>query len=71
MSATPDPALLEEAAGWLVRFQSETLSVADRAAFERWRDRSAACRRLAPGRRHAAQFRPGAAGVGRAYAAAP
>lgn len=42
MSATPDPALLEEAAGWLVRFQSETLSVADRAAFERWRDRSAA-----------------------------
>ncbi|CAB3836889.1 MULTISPECIES: FecR domain-containing protein [Achromobacter] len=42
MSATPDTAVLEEAAGWLVRFQSETLSAADRAAFERWRGRSAA-----------------------------
>lgn len=37
MSATPETAVLEEAAGWLVRFQSETLSAADRAAFERWR----------------------------------
>ncbi|MGE8658048.1 MAG: FecR domain-containing protein [Achromobacter sp.] len=42
MSAAPDPALLEEAAGWLVRFQSETLSPSDLAAFERWRGRSAA-----------------------------
>ncbi|CAB3919596.1 FecR domain-containing protein [Achromobacter ruhlandii] len=42
MSATPDTAVLEEAAGWLVRCQSETLSAADRAAFERWRGRSAA-----------------------------
>ena len=42
MSAAPDSAVLEEAAGWLVRFQSETLSAADRAAFERWRGRSAA-----------------------------
>lgn len=42
MSAAPDAAVLEEAAGWLVRFQSETLSAADRAAFERWRGRSAA-----------------------------
>ncbi|WP_373790280.1 FecR domain-containing protein [Achromobacter insuavis] len=42
MSATPDTAVLEEAAGWLVRFQSETLSAADRAAFERRRGRSAA-----------------------------
>jgi len=42
VSATPDTAVLEEAAGWLVRFQSETLSAADRAAFERWRGRSAA-----------------------------
>lgn len=42
MRASPDPALLQEAAGWLVRFQSETLSAADRAAFERWRGRSAA-----------------------------
>ncbi|EGP47645.1 FecR domain-containing protein [Achromobacter insuavis] len=42
MSAAPDTAVLEEAAGWLVRFQSETLSAADRAAFERWRGRSAA-----------------------------
>lgn len=42
MSAAPDPVLLEEAAGWLVRFQSETLSASDRAAFERWRGRSAA-----------------------------
>jgi len=42
VSAAPDAAVLEEAAGWLVRFQSETLSAADRAAFERWRGRSAA-----------------------------
>ncbi|ADP18628.1 FecR family protein 22 [Achromobacter xylosoxidans A8] len=37
-----DPAILKEAAGWLVRFQSETLSPSDREAFERWRARSAA-----------------------------
>ena len=42
MSAVIDPAILEEAAGWLVRFQSETLSAADRAAFDRWLARSAA-----------------------------
>ena len=42
MSAVIDPAILEEAAGWLVRFQSETLSAADRAAFDRWLNRSAA-----------------------------
>lgn len=39
-----DPAILQEAAGWLVRLQSETLSAADRAAFDRWRDRSASHR---------------------------
>ncbi len=37
-----DPAILKEAAGWLVRFQSENLSPSDRLAFERWRGRSAA-----------------------------
>lgn len=37
-----DPAILKEAAGWLVRFQSESLSPSDHAAFERWRGRSAA-----------------------------
>jgi len=42
MTAAPDRALLEEAAGWLVRFQSEALSASDHAAFERWRGRSAA-----------------------------
>ncbi|NMK46760.1 FecR/PupR family sigma factor regulator, partial [Achromobacter sp. Bel] len=42
MSAAIDPAILEEAAGWLVRFQSETLSASDRTAFDRWRERSAA-----------------------------
>ncbi|MBB1627647.1 FecR domain-containing protein [Achromobacter sp. UMC71] len=42
MTAVPDRAILEEAAGWLVRFQSETLSASDHAAFERWRGRSAA-----------------------------
>lgn len=42
MSAVIDPAILEEAAGWLVRVQSEPLSAADRAAFDRWRERSAA-----------------------------
>lgn len=42
MSAAPDAAILEEAAGWLVRFQSETLSASDQAAFERWRGRSTA-----------------------------
>lgn len=41
MSGAIDPALLQEAAGWLVRFQSETLSASDRAAFDRWRGRSA------------------------------
>nr|WP_242702357.1 FecR domain-containing protein [Achromobacter sp. SD115] len=33
---------MKEAAGWLVRFQSETLSPSDREAFDRWRARSAA-----------------------------
>ena len=42
MSAAIDPAILQEAAGWLVRFQSETLSISDRAAFDRWRARSPA-----------------------------
>lgn len=42
MNAAIDPAILKEAAGWLVRLQSETLTVADRAAFDRWRARSAA-----------------------------
>ncbi|MFF7395828.1 FecR domain-containing protein [Achromobacter sp. NPDC008082] len=42
MTGVIDPAILEEAAGWLVRFQSETLSASDHAAFERWRHRSAA-----------------------------
>ncbi|RBL86835.1 iron dicitrate transport regulator FecR, partial [Streptomyces cavourensis] len=42
MTAAPDRALLEEAAGWLVRFQSEALSASDHAAFERWRGRSPA-----------------------------
>ncbi len=37
-----DPAILKEAAGWLVRFQSESLSPSDREAFDRWRARSAA-----------------------------
>ncbi|WP_088142415.1 FecR domain-containing protein [Achromobacter xylosoxidans] len=37
-----DPAILKEAAGWLVRFQSETLSPSDRESFDRWRGRSAA-----------------------------
>ncbi|WP_338879673.1 FecR family protein [Achromobacter veterisilvae] len=41
MSAAVDPAILKEAAGWVVRWQSETLSASDRAAFERWRGRSA------------------------------
>ncbi len=40
MGGVIDSAILQEAAGWLVRFQSETLSAADRAAFDRWRDRS-------------------------------
>lgn len=44
MSGVIDPAILEEAAGWLVRFQSETLAASDHAAFERWRSRSAAHR---------------------------
>ncbi|QVQ26493.1 FecR domain-containing protein [Achromobacter deleyi] len=42
MSAVIDPAILKEAAGWLVRFQSETLSASEQAAFDRWRGRSAA-----------------------------
>ncbi|MEN4921674.1 FecR domain-containing protein [Achromobacter spanius] len=42
MSAAIDPAILKEAAGWLVRFQSEALSASDRAAFDGWRGRSAA-----------------------------
>lgn len=42
MTAAPDRALLEEAAGWLVRFRSEALSASDHAAFERWRGRSPA-----------------------------
>ncbi|OAD16611.1 FecR domain-containing protein [Achromobacter insolitus] len=37
-----DPAILKEAAGWLVRFQSETLSPSDQEEFARWRGRSAA-----------------------------
>ena len=41
MNAAIDPAILNEAAGWLVRLQSETLSAADRAALARWRARSA------------------------------
>ncbi|KRA00605.1 FecR domain-containing protein [Achromobacter sp. Root565] len=41
MNAAIDPAILHEAAGWLVRLQSETLSAADRAALARWRARSA------------------------------
>jgi len=41
VSAAIDPAILKEAAGWVVRLQSETLSAPDRAAFERWRGRSA------------------------------
>ncbi|MCY1507042.1 Protein FecR [compost metagenome] len=41
MSAAIDPAILKEAAGWLVRMQSENLSVSDRAAFDRWRACSA------------------------------
>ncbi|MFD4837510.1 FecR domain-containing protein [Achromobacter sp. NPDC058515] len=42
MSVAIDPSILKEAAGWLVRFQSETLSASDREAFDRWRGRSAA-----------------------------
>lgn len=42
MSAAIDPAILKEAAGWLVRFQSETLSPSAREAFDHWRGRSAA-----------------------------
>lgn len=42
MDSAIDPVILEQAAGWLVRFQSETLSAADRADFDRWRTRSAA-----------------------------
>ena len=41
MNAAIDPVILHEAAGWLVRLQSETLSAADRAALARWRARSA------------------------------
>ncbi|HAP26387.1 MAG TPA: iron dicitrate transport regulator FecR, partial [Achromobacter sp.] len=41
MNAAIDPAILKEAAGWLVRLQSETLSAADRAALAHWRARSA------------------------------
>lgn len=41
MNAVIDPAILKEAAGWLVRVQSETLSAADSAALDRWRARSA------------------------------
>lgn len=41
MNAVIDPAILHEAAGWLVRMQSETLSAADIAALDRWRARSA------------------------------
>ncbi|KGD89995.1 iron dicitrate transport regulator FecR [Achromobacter sp. RTa] len=41
MSAAIDPAILKEAAGWLVRLQSENLSASDRAALDRWRERSA------------------------------
>lgn len=41
MNAAIDPAILKEAAGWLVRVQSETLSAADGAALDRWRARSA------------------------------
>ena len=41
MNAVIDPAILEEAAGWLVRVQSEALSAADCAALGRWRARSA------------------------------
>lgn len=37
-----DPAILREAAGWLVRFQSESLSPSEREAFDRWRARSPA-----------------------------
>jgi len=42
VNAAIDPAILREAAGWLVRFQSESLSVSDRADFDLWRARSAA-----------------------------
>lgn len=41
MSAAIDPAILKEAAGWLVRMQSENMSAPDRAAFDQWRERSA------------------------------
>jgi len=41
VNAAIDPVILHEAAGWLVRLQSETLSAADRAALARWRARSA------------------------------
>lgn len=40
MNAVIDPGILKEAAGWLVRVQSENLSAADHAALDRWRARS-------------------------------
>ena len=41
-SFSVDPSILDEAAGWLVKFQSGEVDENDRLAFERWRTRSAA-----------------------------
>ncbi|WP_312998840.1 FecR/PupR family sigma factor regulator, partial [Achromobacter animicus] len=66
MSAAIDPAILNEAAGWLVRLQSETLSAADRAALARWRacsaDHEAAWQRAEAMLRGFGQVPPGIGG---------